>query len=258
MWWRFFCLSASAAWRAPRQWRRKFPSKSSSNRHPLKKSRTRLPPSKHQPAKPPSLDEKEATDAPRASDKKIEKEVRADAPQSPEPKPAPQLAEPRRNAEKTVAATTAENSAQRPKDDHLEGEPLKAAEKPRPDAPDQTKAQQAGPGPAQPQANDALAAALRYSPVGGGNAEATYLSMVYGLVASHMNLRKVAAGRRHVQGEVAFAIDFGGAFAGAKVTKSSGLRDLDAAVLAAIRAAAPFPLPPTGGGITLLFKYNGD
>ena len=99
---------------------------------------------------------------------------------------------------------------------------------------------------------------MKYSPVGGGNAETTYLSTVYGLVTPHMNLRKVAAGRRHHQGEVVFAIDFGGALVGAKVIKSSGLPDLDAAVLAAVRAAAPFPLPPTGSGLNLVFRYNGE
>jgi periplasmic protein TonB len=211
------------------------------------------PPNQQQPAQQPQLDEKEATDAPRASDKKPEKEVRVETPPSEKPKPAPQTAEP----EKAVAAKSAEESAQQPKDDHLDGEPLKAADKPRPE-PEQTKAEKAAPEPEKPRPEDVLAAALKFAPVGGGNAEATYLSTVYGLVVPHMNLRKVAAGRRHHQGEVVFAIDFGGALIGAKVTKSSGLRDLDAAALAAIRAAAPFPLPPTGSGLNMVFRFNGE
>jgi TonB family protein len=73
-----------------------------------------------------------------------------------------------------------------------------------------------------------------------------------------MNLQKVAAGRPHHQGEVIFAIDFGGALVGAKITKSSGLADLDAAALAGVRAAAPFPLPPTGSGLNLVFRFKGD
>ena len=213
---------------------------------------------KEQRAQQPTLDEKEATDAPRASNEKPEKEVRVEAPPSAKPKAEPQTAEPARNSEKTVAAKSAEESAQQPKDDHVEGEPLKAADKPRPEQAEQAKAEKAAPEPVKPRPEDVLAAALKYAPVGGGNAEATYLSTVYGLVVPHMNLQKVAAGRPHHQGEVIFAIDFGGALVGAKITKSSGLADLDAAALAGVRAAAPFPLPPTGSGLNLVFRFKGD
>lgn len=216
------------------------------------------PSNKEQPAQQAALDEKEATDAPRASDKKLEKEVRVEAPPSEKPKPEPQTAEPARNSEKAIAAKSAEESAQQPVDDHLEGEPLKAADKPRPEPTEQTKAEKAAPEPVKPRVEDVLAAALKYSPVGGGNAETTYLSTVYGLVIPHMNLQKVAAGRRHHQGELIFAVDFGGALVGAKITKSSGLADLDAAALAGVRAAAPFPLPPTGSGLNLFFRFKGD
>jgi len=214
---------------------------------------------KEQPAQQAALDEKEATDAPRvASNEKAEKEVRVEAPPSAKPKPEPQTAEPARNSEKTIAAKSAEESAQQPKDDHLEGEPLKAADKPRPEPAEQTKAEKAAPEPVKPRTEDVLAAALKYSPVAGGNAETTYLSTLYGLVVPHMNLQKVAAGRRHHQGEIIFAVDFGGALVGAKVTKSSGLADLDAAALAAVRAAAPFPLPPNGSGLNLVFRFKGE
>jgi protein TonB len=217
------------------------------------------PPNKDQPAQQAALDEKEATDAPRdASKEKREKEVRVEAPPSEKPKPAPQTAEPARNSEKIIAAKSAEESAQQPKDDHLDGEPLKAADKPRPDPAEQTKAEKAAPEPVKPRPEDVLAAALKYSPVGGGNAETTYLTTVYGLVVPHMNLQKVAAGRRHHQGELVFAIDFGGALVGAKVTKSSGLADMDAAALAAVRSAAPFPLPPNGSGLSLVFRFKGE
>jgi protein TonB len=217
------------------------------------------PSNKEQPAQQASLDEKEATDAPRvASNEKNDKEVRVEAPPSAKPKPEPQTAEPAKNSEKTIAAKRAEESAQHPVDDHLEGEPLKAADKPRPEPAEQTKAEKAAPEPVKPKPEDVLAAALKYSPVAGGNAETTYLTTVYGLVVPHMNLRKVAAGRPHHQGELVFAIDFGGALLGAKVTKSSGLADVDAAALAAVRASAPFPLPPTGSGINLVFRFKGE
>jgi protein TonB len=213
---------------------------------------------KEQPKKQAVFDEKEATDAPKASEQKADRDVRVDAPQSDKAKPAPQQAKPEKSAEKSTVGKAAEEKAQQQKDDRPDGEPLKAAEKPSPE-PEQTKAAEAAPEPVKQQTSeDILAAALRYAPAGGGNAEATYLSTVYGQVAAHLNLRKITGGRRFKPGEVGFYIDYGGAFAGGKVTKSSGLPDLDAAVLAAIRAAGPFPLPPTGTGLTLIFRFNDE
>jgi protein TonB len=215
---------------------------------------------REQPVKQAVLDEKEATDAPRASEEKSEKDVRAKAPHAAQ---AAAKADPAAVARKPVnaeQASAAEKSTQQPKNDQAEGEP-------RPEAPEQTKAQQDPPSPEKPPApatpsfasrSDALAAALRYAPVGGGNAEATYLSTVYGLVAPRLDVQKLIAGRPHTSGEIVFAIDYGGAFVGAKLTKSTGLRDVDAAALAALRAAGPFPLPPTGGGLTLSFKFAGQ
>ena len=217
------------------------------------------PPSQQeQPKKQAIFDEKEATDAPKASEQRAERDVRVDAPQSDQAKPALRPAEPQKNAEKSLLGKEAEDTARQQKDDRQEGEPLKAAEKPTPE-PEQAKAAEAAPEPSKQQTTeDILAAALRYAPAGGGNAEATYLSTLYGMVASRLNLHKIAAGRRFKPGEVSFYVDYGGAFAGGKVTKSSGLPDLDAAVLAAIRAAGPFPLPPTGSGLTLVFKYSDE
>ena len=43
-----------------------------------------------------------------------------------------------------------------------------------------------------------------------------------------------------------------------KLTKSSGLTDLDAAAVAALHAAGPFPLPPTGGNIGMRFSFCGE
>ncbi len=222
-------------------------------------------PNKEQPTNQAALDEKEATDAPRASDKK-EKDALGAAQQSAKEKAEPKPAEAARNPDKADPAKNAKESARQPTNDRTEGEPLKAPEGPRPDAQEQTRAEKTAPQPEEPVAaprpptsaaapDDPVVAALGYSPVGGGNAKTTYLSTVYGLVATHMDLKKVAAGRPRNPGEIVFAIDFGGALVGAKILKSTGLRDVDAAALAALRAASPYPLPPTGSGITLSLKF---
>ncbi len=214
-------------------------------------------PKQEQPKDQMIFDEKEATDAPKASDQKAERDVRVEAPKSLDAKPAAQHAEPAQSSERSVAASAAEDSAQQQKDDRPDGEPLKAADKPRPE-PETAKAEEVAPKPEKQQSEDQLAAALRYAPDGWGNAEARYFTAVFGRVAPHLNCEKVAAGRRHHQGEVVFGIDYGGALGGVKMIKSSGLPDLDASAISALRAAAPFPLPPTGGNIGISFKFCGD
>jgi protein TonB len=215
---------------------------------------------REQPQKQPALDEKEATDAPRASEEKSEKDIRVEAPHAAQAAAKSDPVETMRKPVNAEQAKAAEPSAQLPKNEQADGQP-------RPEAPERTQAQNDPPAPEKPPtpaapsdalSSDPVAAALRYAPVGGGNAEATYLSTVYGLIAPHLNLQKVIAGRPHQLGEIVFAIDYGGAFVGAKVIKSSGLRDVDAAALAAVRAAGPFPLPPTGGGLTLSLKFAGQ
>ena len=68
------------------------------------------PPSKQeQPAKQMIFDEKEATDAPKASDQKAERDVRVEAPKSLDAKLAAQPAQRQQNSEKAVAASAAED-----------------------------------------------------------------------------------------------------------------------------------------------------
>jgi TonB family protein len=241
---------------------------------PPQQPRPPQPQSEQPPAQKTEWDEKEATDSPRAkNEEKPQKEAQDKESHAPkaEPTPAPAEMKPAKNpapAEKPTEANAEEQAPLR-KDDHADGEPLKAADQPKPD-PAQTKAETAAqkPEPPQPAAKPpatakvapdyAFAPASNYAPIAGGNAASTYLSIVYDMVHSHMSLPKVAAGRRHTMGEIEFYVDYGGGLLGAKVVKSTGLPDLDAAAMAAIRASAPFPLPPTGSGISLRMKYSGN
>ncbi len=245
------------------------------------------PPKEPEPAPPKAekkqaeqtpFDEKPATDAPRAPNEEKVKRDSEDkvthAPEAnPEPKPADKTppGEPAPTAEKTSDYKNVEASAPKLKDDRPDGEPLNAAEEQHPDKPEQTKAEKAAPKPekqqtAAQQPTTAFAAtpdysfapASTYTPIAGGNAASTYLSIVYGMVTSHMHKPNVAAGRAHTMGEIAFDVDFGGSLIGARILKSSGSRELDTAALAAIRASAPFPMPPTGNGLSLRLHYNGN
>jgi len=94
------------------------------------------------------------------------------------------------------------------------------------------------------------------SPISGA-ARKTYLTVLYGMIMSHLRLtegtRVEAAGR---EGEIAFVVDSHGAIVARSVARPSGSRDLDAAALEAVTEAAPFPTPPTGLPVSLRFTYG--
>ncbi|WP_294537799.1 TonB family protein [uncultured Rhodoblastus sp.] len=236
------------------------------------------PPKSEQEAKKIPFDETPATDAPRAAnEEKVKKDATDDASHAPKPTPDSEstakkpISEPAQSAEKPVEAKAAEASAPKLKEDRPDAEPVNAAEIKRPETPDQTKAQQAAPQPEKREApapppmptiaalpDYSFAPASQNSPIAGGKAASTYLTIVYGMLASHMHMPPIPAGRKHSRGEISFDVDFAGALIRARVTKSTGVPELDAAAVAAIRAAAPFPLPPTGNGISLRLNFSGD
>lgn len=107
-----------------------------------------------------------------------------------------------------------------------------------------------------PLPNFQLAAPPKPSPVGGGQARTTYLTILYGLIMPHMRIPpRVRAMQIPAKGVVAFYIDEMGNLTHQAVYKSSGASDLDAAALAAVRRAAPFPPPPRGLPHSMLFTY---
>lgn len=222
---------------------------------------------KPEPPQPPpvTLDEKPATDAPR---KETEEQIDREAPQQRETR-GPQVAKP------SDAAPAPSEPQKAQSQDAATGDPeeQKEAEVVRPSAPVV--------GPPKPEAalktpetrKGSLAteeliaafkplpeyefgAAARKAPVSGGAAKATYLTILFGMVMPHM---KIPPGAKPVQGGiVSFGLDETGrlTFAGVKI--SSGSADLDRAAVAAVRAAAPFPAPPTGRSIGLTFTYGAD
>jgi protein TonB len=107
-----------------------------------------------------------------------------------------------------------------------------------------------------PLPNFQLAAPPKPSPVGGGQAKTTYLTILYGLIMPHMHIPpRVRAMQIPAKGIVAFYIDEMGNLTHQAVYKSSGAPDLDAAALMAVRRAAPFPPPPRGLPHSMLFTY---
>ncbi|MGA2491358.1 MAG: cell envelope integrity protein TolA [Roseiarcus sp.] len=96
------------------------------------------------------------------------------------------------------------------------------------------------------------------SPVGGGQAQTTYLTIVYGLIMKHLRMTdQVRAEAEQVVGAISFAVDGHGDILQRSVTKPSGLNALDAAALEAVREAAPYPTPPMGMPVGMKFTYGG-
>ncbi|WP_395666566.1 TonB family protein [Methylocella sp.] len=255
------------------------------------------PPSPPEPPKPPEPppptpekqpkpklqdDERMAVDAPRFENKET---VERDAP-DPETKARKEAAPSEQNAETPappqkpeappVAAEIApeiEEQKQKLAEDKPDAEALdKAAPAPvrRPadlaKAPAQTKAP-----PTQakrPSVADQLAAlapspdykigsAAKPSPVGGGTARTSYLSILFGLIMPHMKIpADLRSGRMKAEGIVAFYVDERGNLTHSAVYRASGRPDLDRAAMAAVRAAAPFPPPPRGDPRAIWFHYD--
>ena len=232
-------------------------------------------------SKPPAnltyLDEKPATDAPRAP---TDQEARADAPDQtqelPNAKPDSEppatrpAVDPAMTPDTSVAAKADEELAPEPERDRPDAEPINASDLQREETKAGTSTEKAAP---QPETKPAprervatfvmmpeykLASASRFTPVAGGQAEATYFSIIYGMVKPHLHVTADLINRAHSPVEISFFVDSGGRLREEHVVKTSGLPQLDLAALSALRAAAPFPATPTGGVLGLRFTYAGN
>ena len=99
---------------------------------------------------------------------------------------------------------------------------------------------------------------LGASPVDGGQARTTYLTVVYGLIMKHLRLTEpVRVESRRLEGAIDFVVDAHGDVVERSVTQPSGSNELDAAALEAVREAAPYPMPPMAMPIALKFTFGG-
>jgi periplasmic protein TonB len=96
------------------------------------------------------------------------------------------------------------------------------------------------------------------SPVTGGDAKASYMSMLYGLVTPRMRVPALAhAYGRRLTGVVAFAVDGRGRLIQRYVVESSGSMELDEAAMQAVSdASRAFPPPPHKSPIEVRFAYT--
>ena len=90
-----------------------------------------------------------------------------------------------------------------------------------------------------------------------GNPDSRYLSVVYGMIKSHLReTPELHLDSANERGVVDFYVDEGGNLVGRKLISSSGSPNLDVAVMTAIAAAAPYPSPPNWKPIYLTYNFG--
>jgi periplasmic protein TonB len=230
--------------------------------------------------KQPSYYEEPATDAPRAPNKETverkaqdaETKAQAKAPptaqaaQKPEPQKQTSETEEaaRQVSDKTAALKKAED---KPDAETIEQADLDQQRPPENESTAQTQAetrkgakslaeQLTDPDPA-PQY--LFSGAAKASPVSGGKANSTYLSILWGMIMPGLHVpERITTNHIRGAGVVLFRVDIRGNLTGVAVYKSSGLPDLDAAAVASVRRAAPFPPPPRGLIAPINFNYTSN
>jgi len=224
------------------------------------------------PETPPVL-EKPATDAPRSADSD-KPDVKSPDEAAKAAPPPPKPSEPAQEAGQAAGPT--QQGEPQPKDNASEPAPDKAAEVTRPAADlnrEKEEQQQARadadtqtekPGKSsldelpmfEPAPEFDFGSLFRQTPVGGGKADATYLSILYGSIAPHMHPPASANGNwPRLEGMLIFSVDRRGNLVQRRVAQRSGSADLDAAAMAALTEAAPFPPPPKGAFLEFTFTY---
>jgi protein TonB len=234
---------------------------------------TPAPPQADQP-----LDEKPAFDAPRpANDEKTDREAPDTASKAPA---APPTDKPPGQDAGTGKATGTEAEAETPaKENPADPAKDKTVPAPAPNGDVKLEAPEPPPTPAEtvvPPQNPAAAAGARIptfasvpdvqfsgaakaAPVAGGNAKATYLTIVYGMIIPRVHKPTGAHPKwARSEGVVSFAIDGRGYLTQRWTTQPSGSPELDAAIFEAIGQASPFPPPPRGRPIYLHISYRPD
>lgn len=103
----------------------------------------------------------------------------------------------------------------------------------------------------------AIGSKAKPAPVAGGTERTTYLSILFGLIMRQMHFPP-GLRESHVVGEgiISFYVDEMGHLTHQAVYRSSGLPQLDAAALNAVRQAAPFPAPPRGDPHAIWFHFD--
>jgi TonB family protein len=224
------------------------------------------------PLPPPPIDLKPAFDAPAPANKeKIEREAADEATKAPPPTPDEQKPASAKTGGSTsedtlhAPSTPIDGAPDRPADELIPPPRQANLKAPEQQPPAETSAEQ------QNQARSAgqkfptfeplpeveFAGAAKSTPIAGGKAKSTYLTILYGMIASHIRTSPVlATSSPRARGSIVFTVDALGNIMQRRIARSSGAPALDVAALNAVGQAAPFPPPPNGAPVGLIYSFG--
>jgi protein TonB len=105
--------------------------------------------------------------------------------------------------------------------------------------------------------DDLLDRMAKSTPVTGGSAATTYLSILYGLIMPRLHIPPAIRGQHAKSfGQIGFIIDGGGQIMQMYVIRTSGIRVFDDAALAAVRQSSPVPAPPGHRPLSVVFTFD--
>jgi TonB family protein len=222
---------------------------------------------------PPPIDLKPAYDAPRAENQEIVEREAPDATSKAPPvkaagstPPAAREVRPAQQGDPRAPAVSPAPMADKPADEILPA--------PQPDSDKSVQKLARAEIKAEPQTRSVFpgekfptfdsvpdvdfGSAAKATPIDGGKAKSTYLTVLYGKIMAHMRVPAPRGNPTAVKGAVVFVVDGLGNLTQRKISKSSGRQELDSAALDAVGQAAPFPPPPTGAPIGLTFAFSAQ
>jgi periplasmic protein TonB len=194
--------------------------------------------------------------APQAAQDMPEQEKAATASEDKEAKPFPP-AEPQKRADDTPDAEALDKAQPEP--------PIKPQRKPAPQGSKSPPAQGKKTTVAQqlaalsPAPNYSLGAAAKAAAIGGGTEKASYESLLMGLITRQLRLPPALRAHHLISvGQIGLFVDEMGNLTHQALYRASGEPALDAAWLAAVHRAAPFPPPPRGLPHGFLLQYTNQ
>jgi protein TonB len=189
------------------------------------------------------LSEEPATDAARAPEKQADEIRRERLAPEVQLQPKLEVAQPEKPAEPTP-----------PLEENLkEALPQQAPEAPpMPQQPEKSFAEKFG--TFQPVPDMDFEAAAPRTPMA-GQAANSYNATLYGMIVPLVKIPPRPPGNNPYRGQIAFTVDGNGKLVQVALMQPSGIPELDASAVAAVRKAAPFPRPPGGQPLHLYFSY---
>jgi len=194
--------------------------------------------------------------APQPAQEKPEQEKAATASNEKAANPSPP-AEPQKLADDTPDAEALDKAQPEPPAKPQKKQAPQDSKSPHAQGKKETVAQQLA--ALSPAPNYSIGAAAKAAPISGGTEKASYESLLMGLITRQLHLPPEVRAQHLISvGQIFLSVDELGNLTHQAFYRHSGDPVLDAACLAAVRRAAPFPPPPRGLPHGFIWQYSNQ